>query len=451
MSFPLGRPVLAMFLLAAVTGGAVLLRREPPRKELLVWTFSGEHERAYRPLVTQFERRTGVGTDLQLINITALNHALLSDFTNGMSGTGTPDVAEVEIGNAGKFFRPPLAEMGFEPIEPYLKRAKLEDKIIPSRLATWSKRGVAFGVPCDVHPVGIVYREDLFREAGVDLPAATTWPAFQEACLRFQDYWRLKGVKDRHALELSRAKPDELLMMLQQRGINAVDDFDRVYLADPKVAQTIAFYARCVAGGRRIGGESAGGEGPFTQDLQAGNLCAFLAADWRLDFVQQYGGEALRGKLRLMPLPRFDPTDAPTATYGGTMIAILKTSRHKDEAWRLIEKLCFSPEALAARRRGTHVLPPIPSAWDAPEYRAPDPYFGGQRIDEQLIELARQVPRRYAMPATTIAGHYLVQVLSKAIDYVEERGDAGMEQACQRWLDAAVGDLSERIRHLSFD
>jgi arabinosaccharide transport system substrate-binding protein len=133
------------------------------------------------------------------------------------------------------------------------------------------------------------------------------------------------------------------------------------------------------------------------------------------------------------------------------MIAILKTSRHKDEAWRLIEKLCFSPEALAARRRGTHVLPPIPSAWDAPEYRAPDPYFGGQRIDEQLIELARQVPRRYAMPATTIAGHYLVQVLSKAIDYVEERGDAGMEQACQRWLDAAVGDLSERIRHLSFD
>ena len=134
-----------------------------------------------------------------------------------------------------------------------------------------------------------------------------------------------------------------------------------------------------------------------------------------------------------------------------TMIAIVKTSRHKDEAWLLIERLCFSPEALAARRKGTHVLPPIPSAWDAPEYREPDPYFGGQHVDQQLIELARQVPRRYATPATTIAGHYLVQVLSSAIDYVEERGDAGLERACQQWLDAAAVDLRERIRHLSFD
>ena len=46
------------------------------------------------------------------------------------------------------------------------------DKIVAARLAPWSKDGVIFGVPHDVHPVAIAYRDDLFREAGIDLPAA---------------------------------------------------------------------------------------------------------------------------------------------------------------------------------------------------------------------------------------------------------------------------------------
>ena len=60
------------------------------------------------------------------------------------------------------------------------------DRILPSRLSPWTKDGEIFGLPQDVHPVTITYRADLFAQAGVDLAAATTWSAFQEACLRFE-------------------------------------------------------------------------------------------------------------------------------------------------------------------------------------------------------------------------------------------------------------------------
>ena len=61
------------------------------------------------------------------------------------------------------------------------------DKVVQARFAPWTKEGVIFGVPHDVHPVAIAYREDLFREAGVDLAAAKTWPQFRDAVPRFRE------------------------------------------------------------------------------------------------------------------------------------------------------------------------------------------------------------------------------------------------------------------------
>jgi len=450
MPFPLGRPILLMLVIAAATGTVIALRPTPPAAKLQLWIFSPEHEALYQPLIAEFQKRTGLSVDMQLVGSGALDRRLQSDFMEGVHDSQTPDVVEIEIGSVGTFFRPPLTDIGFEPIEPYLRRSGLYDQILPARLAPWTSRDVLFGVPHDVHPVALVYRHDLFQQAGIDLPAATTWPQFREDCLRFQDYWRAHGFPTRHAVEMHRSKSDELLMLLMQRGINPIDDFNRVHLADPHVAETIAFYARCVAGSRPIASESAGGEGPFAQDLQAGDLCVFFSADWRLRDLKKYGGDEMRGKLRLMPLPRFDPTDAPTATWGGTMIAILKTSPHKQQAWELIQQLYFSPQAMQNSMETSYILPPLPAAWNTAKDQPGDRYFAGQHVEQLLADLARQIPRRYVTPASAVAGVYLVQVLWRATDYVDAHGGDGLEAACQGWLNEAAADLQRRVAFMSF-
>ncbi len=450
MSFHLGKPILVMALVAVACGAALMARREPARKDLVVWVFAEEHSRAYQPIIDGFEMRTGLSVDLKLMNESAMGRSLQAIFANELRGAGVPDVVEVEINRVGKFFRPPVREVAFEPLRPMLESSGLYEQIVPSRYAPYTKQGVIFGVPHDVHPVGILYREDLFREAGIDLGAAGTWLEFQEACLKFQAFWRGRGVKNRHAVELYAAKVDYLVVMLMQRGVNLVDDYDRVHLDNPKVAETVAFYAGCVAGARRIAGESSGGEGPLARDVVDGNLCAFVCPDWRLALLKEAGGDALRGKLRLMPLPRSEAADAPTATYGGTMGAILRSSPRKQEAWGLLRELYFSHQSLAARR-SDHVLPPIRAAWDDPAYQRGDPYFGGQRIDSVLIELAKQIPPRYVAPASGIAGIYLSQVLWKATRQVERKGTEGLTSACQVWLNEAATDLRRRIAQMSFD
>src|SRR5262245_66446128 len=107
-----------------------------------------------------------------------------------------PDLCEIVIGSIGKFFRPPLKDVGLVPLNEYLDRSGWRHRVVESRFAPWTKEGVIFGLPHDVHPCTITYRKDLFDEAGIDLTQAKTWPQFHAACVKFRDYWR--GPRDRH-------------------------------------------------------------------------------------------------------------------------------------------------------------------------------------------------------------------------------------------------------------
>ncbi len=450
MTFPLGKPILVMILVAIASGAVVATRRPAPPADLRVWVFADSHARAYRgnsptgspgSLVDRYRQRTGQSARVELIASRALDTRLVSLFTATSAPRDLPDLVEIEIGSVGKFFRPPVDAVGFLPLDRYLEQSGLKHRIVATRFAPWTKDGVIFGVPHDVHPVTITYRKDLFDAAGIDLAAATTWPAFQQAALR------LPGT---HRVELPTNSADVLIVMLLQRGVNLLDDRNEVHLTDPKVAHTLALYAQLVAGPSRIGRDSTPGAGLWTRDLVSGNLVAALTPDWRIGELREFAPE-LSGKLAMMPLPRFDPTDTPTSTWGGTMIGIPRKCPQPDRAWELLTFLYFSPEALAARRAYTNILSPMTDAWSTLEPH-PDAYFGGQDVQALYAELAPHIPRRYVTPFDTLAGGQLTAVLRRAIEYVTERGNAdGLEDACRAWLADSAAELRDWIDFGKFE
>lgn len=518
MAFHLGKPIFVMLVVAATCGIVILLRpRAGARADLVVWVFSDPHRATYAgpspaggpSLVDDFRQRTGASVDVQLLFGRAQNVRLVSMFMAAMRGPTVPDLVEVEIGQVGKFFRPPIDDVGFLPLNKFLEQsgareipsiespgrqgwnARLTtdgaiyshdgarwalnpnrtnpdmwiDRILPTRFTPWTKKGVIFGVPHDVHPVGIAYRHDLFLDAGIDLLAESsapgrplTWARFQDLCLQFKRHWAAKGHRDRHPVELHAGNADDLLMILLQRGLNPIDASDRILMTDPKFAQTVAFYAQLVAGQRRIGAESGSTEAAIAQDLNNGNIAAFMTPDWRVQYIKdrtavdpRTGRKTLEGAMRLIPLPVFEPGDAPTASWGGTMIAIPRACPRPELAWKLIEQFYLSPPGLEARIAQTKILPPVMEQWDHPAYDHGDPFFGGQKIDRIFIELARQVPPRYVTPASNVASGELVYVLYRAIDHVKRHGNAGLEEACRAWLKDASADLARRIARGTFE
>ncbi len=449
-----------MILAATVCGAVIATRSSPAKTDLTVWTFTDLHARIFRgdgsknatrtPLVDLYRQETGQTVGIKLIGNQAITVRLNSIFDNGGDANDVPDLVEIEIGSVGRFFRPPLNEIGFLPLNDRLAASGWDKRILPSRLAPWSKQGVIFGVPHDVHPVSITYRRDLFEKAGVKLDEAKTWPAFQEKCLAFQTYWAAHGFPRRRAMELAVNSSDGLQVMLLQRHINLLDSDNTSHMTDPRVAATVAFYAHCVVGDRAIGADSSPGSNVWLRDLTHGDLACFITPDWRTGVIKTSGRE-LKGKLAMMPLPRFDPTDAPTATWGGTMIAIPKQARDPEKSWRLLQFLYLSPAAMQARSQYTGTLPPVIEAWDDSSWHEPDELFNGQKIGELYIDLARQLPDRYVTPFTTLAGQALAQVLSRAEIAIKNGEEAGLDQRIAGWLIDADAEVRKRIAFGRFD
>jgi arabinosaccharide transport system substrate-binding protein len=450
VNFPLGKPILVMLIISLISGGVIAFRSEPPTTDLVLLTFAQPHADTYRSIIGEFEKQTGKTVSIQVMAPLAENSRLESMFMSGQNSRVLPDVVEVEITNVSRFLRPPVDEIGFFPLNAYLAKDDWEKRILASRLATWTKQNVVFGLPHDVHPVSLTYRQDLFEQAGIHLEDAKTWPQFQQMCLQFQDYWRARGYPTRHAIELSRIDASDLVILLLQRHVNVVDQNEKIHVNDPIVAQTLAFYAQLVAGPNQIASDAGGGSGVWTTDVLQGNLCSFLMPDWHVSDIREFAPQ-LAGKLRMMPLPKFDPTDAPTSTWGGTMIAITRNSQHHDDAWKLIQFLYLSRTGLDAQLKVTDILPPVTDWWTLPVFHRSDPFFGGQKIDELYINLAHDLPARYVTPVSPIAEAALSVVVDRAINYVENYGTDGLEAHCQTWLDFVAADLQRRIQHGRFD
>ncbi|HET6246243.1 MAG TPA: extracellular solute-binding protein [Tepidisphaeraceae bacterium] len=496
MPFHLGKPILGMAVLSIICGGWLALHRPAPETGITLWVFDPIQYHDYADIIhADFKSKTRI----DLVPANAMNMRLPVLFMSPDSAHEIPDVVEVPIGSMGLYLRAPAPEIGFLPLNHFLEssgfreiaaldspgqrgwNARLSsdgriytfdgkrwiynssrqhpdawiDRILPSRLVSSTKDGQIFGVPHDVHPVALAFREDLFREAGVPLTddagrsTALTWADLQEKCLAFQTYWHAHGFPNRHAIELPRVNSGMLSILLAQRRIDLVGADQSIHIADPKVAQTLAFYVQMVEGKRAIAGESAPDSALEYKDFSDGNLCALLMPDWKVNSFRKFAPE-LAGKMRLIPLPRFDPSDAPTASYGGTLICIPRNSPHPDDAWRLIEFLYFSPAGLADRKK-LGILPPLPEQWANAEYRQADPYFGGEKSLELYADLARQVPPTRTTPINAMSLIMLSYVQSRAVAYLHDKGPAGLETRCQQLLDAAAADLQRRIDHAKFE
>lgn len=180
MSFHLGKPIFVMIVLSAVSAVAIALRPPAKQADLTVWVFADSHARTYRgngrpgehTLIDRYRELTGKSVQVKLINAQAINLRMNAIFDRNTNEGEVPDLCEVEIGSVGRYFRPPLRDVGWLPLDGFLDQYGLRDKIIASRLATWSNRGKVFGIPHDVHPTTLCYRADLFEQAGVDIQTA---------------------------------------------------------------------------------------------------------------------------------------------------------------------------------------------------------------------------------------------------------------------------------------
>jgi ABC-type glycerol-3-phosphate transport system substrate-binding protein len=434
------RPILLLLAAALLSGALIAIRPRPQRADLTIWVFSADHARELtspylqagklRPaLIDQYREQTGKSVAVELIGGRGLDTRLLSLLSEPDAPQVRdllPDLVEIEIGSVGQYLRSPAADVPLLPLDRFLDANGLRRRLATQRLATWSRDGTVFGLPLDVHPVALVYRSDLFYQAGVDLDSVATWPQLRTACQHFTDYWRSHGFPQRTALALHRSNVDELLMMLQQRHISPLTADGQSRLDNPLVAQTIAFYATLVSSPDDqppIAADPTPGPGRWAADVDRGDRCAALVPDWAIadlwDMSQFAKSHDLHPPptLRMRTIPLFEPGDAPTASWGGTAAAIVRRARNPQASWDLLQFLYCSPASAAAQR---YFEPDLLSAFpDQCKTIGPsgwaDRLFYPQQIRQMFSDLAVQLPPRIVSPFGLLANLELSKALAAAV------------------------------------
>jgi len=441
MSFPPGKFVALMLLISGLSGAMILRRPPAPHARQTLWVFDGEEaDTLADPAVRQAQNREGVrDVDVQLLTLRGLDLRLLSLLLATRDPARLPSVVEIEIGSIGKYLRPPLPDIGLLPLNDFLDRTGLRSQFLPARLSPWTKNGIIFGLPLDVHPVSLTYRRDLCEQAGIDLDACDTWAQLREAALRYQQFWSDHGQPGRRFLQAQTTQADMLRVLLLQQHLNMVDASGALHLNDPRTARTLAFYARLAL---EVGVNTPPREATACRDLADGTVCAALTPDWRIATIKAFAPD-LAGKLRMRPLPRFESSDAPTATWGGTMVGIPRDTPDLPRALELLKFIATDPTVLAARLQRTSVIPPLPALWRQTAIDQPDPFFGGESINAMYIGLAAQAPREIITAQSHDAQMALAILLYRSRQYLADHPDGvGLEEACQGWLDRIQEQVS---------
>ncbi len=424
-------------IIAAISGVALYASREESdsrKAQSTVWTFSAAHAVDLNTLVSDDVHVSLVPARAMDVRLTSMNAA---------DAQNAPDLVEIEIGSLGRHFRGTAADVPFLPLTDRLRKSGWYDRLSPQRLKAWSHDGEIFGVPLDVHPVVILYRQDLFDQARIDLTHVRTWEQLHASAIAFEGVMKSRQRPTR-AMLLPKVSADVVLMMLQQRGVDPVDAQGIVHLTDRRVAGTIAFYASMVAGDLAVSTEPSPGPARWVDDLENGTTAMVIVADWAIEELQANSMPEFRYRLGVRRLPIFDSTDAPTASWGGTAVAIPRATTDPDGAWALLEQLYLSDAARSVRARAGRPLPAVVDWWPTDAPASTDTFT--TRTHREFTAMAHQLPPRVVTPYTGMASGAISMVLYRATNAVEaDMSDADLLAHIQQWLAEAQADLQSRI------
>jgi arabinosaccharide transport system substrate-binding protein len=343
----------------------------------------------------------------------ALQRRMLSGF---LADTPLPEVCEVESDTVATMFAGPVEAIGFTDLTDTLEREGLLDEINPPSFAPWSSRGRIFGLPHDVHPVMLAYRADITEAAGIDLTQVETWEDFARVMRPLQVDEDGDGHPDRWAINMWDTDQSVPRMLLLQAGVEFFDEQGRPTLNTPRAAMVLSRVVTWTGGPERIGVNAPiFGEG--RQMFISGQVLSNLSPDWLAGiFLNEVAG--LKGKLKLIPMPAWEPGGRRTSVWGGTMLGIPKRSDF-DEAWQFAKRLYLDPALAEELYQKSLIISPIRKNWDLPLYDEPIEYFSHQPVGRMYIDLAPHVPRRSSNPFKIQAHQEITYALSRLKRYAE--------------------------------
>ncbi|MEO5579744.1 MAG: sugar ABC transporter substrate-binding protein [Gemmatimonadaceae bacterium] len=391
------------------------------RTPLRLWAMGREGE-VLSQLVPEFERtHPGIKVQVQQIPWSAAHEKLLTAYV----GDATPDIAML-----GNTWVPEFVAL--DALEPLDARVSASRDVVRADYfrGIWNTNvvdGVTYGIPWYVDTRVIFYRTDLLASAGYDrMP--TTWADWQESMRRIKS----RMGPHQYPLLIPITEWPPLVILGLQAGSPLLRNNGTLgAFAQPQFRKGFDFYVSLFRDS--LAPALSGSEiSNLYQEFERGNIAMYISGPWQIGEFSNRLPKSMQDKWMTASLPGVDGPGVSLA--GGATLSLFRESRHKQEAWKLMEYLS-RPDVQVKFHELTGDLPARRSAWL-------DSSLAGNRYAAAFRD---QLDRVVPTPQVPEWEQITTKVFEHGERAVRGRQSAGEAMAA---LDRDVDNLLEKRRYL---
>lgn len=371
-SLPRWLTVLVPLLCAAGCGSP-----QPPQRLVSVWAMGREGE-VIAQLLPQFRKlHPDIEVRIQQLPWTAAHQKLLT----ALAGEATPDLCQ--LGNT--WIPEFVALKALEPLDQSLARSATvqASDYFPGIWDTNIIGGTLYGVPWYIDTRLLFYRRDLLAEAGFAEP-----PRSWEEWSRMLAAIKARVGPERYSVLLPLDEFAPLLVLaIQQPEPLLREDGRYGNFRSAGFRRALAFYREMFQ--HQWAPPIANTQiSNVWDELGRGYYSFYISGPWNIGEFKRRLPPEQQGTWMTAPMPGPDGPGASLA--GGSSLVIFRRSRHKQDAWLLLEFLS-SPQIQQRFYQLTGDLPPRRSTWRAPEL-ATNVYAHAFREQLERVKPTPKVP-----------------------------------------------------------
>lgn len=335
--------IAASALLLASCGSSSAKSSQSSSKTITFW-YGGDAATAVKPVVKDFEKKTGIKVKVQSVPWSSYNDKLL---TAAASKTG-PDalvVGTTEVANYAS------SQTLMDLTNEVKKDSSISNnQFFKGSVDTTKVHNKQYALPWYVETRVLYYRKDLLKSVGYD-SAPKTWSQLYDAALKLS-----KRGKNMYGFNVDSAEPTFGFMFARQNGATLIKNGKAQFNKAPMV-DALKYLDKFVKNGAAPAqdtkltiGQSFGSKGPIPM---------FISGPWMIQSIQKTAG-LKDSQWGVAELPK-GPVNNMSITGGGDL-AVFNYSKHKKEALEFVKFLNSKKEQIKYFK-ASNSMPTRKSAW----------------------------------------------------------------------------------------
>ena len=357
--------------------------------ELTFWTFVQGHADF---MESQAEEWNAANPDLQItIASSVQDYTVMHDqlAIALQSGTGAPDLVDIEISKFGVFTR---GEIQLHDLTDIVERNS--ENLVVERLAPYQVDGVAYGVDYHLGAFLMYYNSEVLDAAGVDPETIVTWDDYAEAGATVLE----ATGKPMAAVETGSGFTLGAVML--QNGGGRYDESNELILDSQANIDAAQMVQDMVTSGVAVQAPGTHFHDPnFYGFFNEGGAASLWMPQWYMIRFPENMPD-LEGKMLVRPMPAFEEGGAVSTMGGGTGTAITNQTP-EDEVQVAKDFLEYAKLTYDAQVKLWTVLgfdPFRTDVYEDPALAEPDPWFSNEPVMANIAEMFDSLVPEYTGP-----------------------------------------------------